>query len=243
MTSDLHRLAAAFVLDALEPDEEAAFVAHLTECDTCPGEIAEFRETAALLAATTPEAPPSNVKDGVMTQIAQTRQLAPTTSPLQTRSSAPGRSSLQRPRYQFVALAAAAVIAIVAIATAVVTRAGSDPIDQLVASSDAVELALDGEIGEDVRIVWSPERSEIAVLADSLPAPGEGLAYELWFLLDNGVSPAGVFTPDADGTVRTFLAVDNLAASTLDPDGWGITIEPEAGSLQPTGDVILVGTF
>ena len=50
MTSELHHLAGAYALDALEESERAAFEQHLASCDWCTVEVADFRATAAVLA-------------------------------------------------------------------------------------------------------------------------------------------------------------------------------------------------
>ena len=48
--SDLHKLTGAYAVDALDDLERARFEQHLAECDDCRAEVAELRETAALLA-------------------------------------------------------------------------------------------------------------------------------------------------------------------------------------------------
>jgi hypothetical protein len=46
-----------------------------------------------------------------------------------------------------------------------------------------------------------------------------------------------LFVPD-DGDVRQVLSVDDVQTQ-----GFGITIEPEGGSDQPTGDILFLDTF
>jgi anti-sigma factor RsiW len=47
---DIHELAAAYALDALDGRERDAFEAHLRDCETCTKDVADFRSTAAMLA-------------------------------------------------------------------------------------------------------------------------------------------------------------------------------------------------
>jgi anti-sigma-K factor RskA len=55
----LEPLAAAYVLDALEAEEESAFQAHLASCALCQVQVAELLETAADLAEATSGPEPS----------------------------------------------------------------------------------------------------------------------------------------------------------------------------------------
>src|SRR5882724_11750723 len=47
-------LAAGYAVDALEPDDEAQFVAHLRDCDRCTDTVFGLTEVAATLAHATP---------------------------------------------------------------------------------------------------------------------------------------------------------------------------------------------
>ena len=77
MTSDLHHLAAAYALDALDVDERAAFEAHYSTCEICRTDVVDHRETAAGLAAGVAARPSDEVKRRVMAEISATRQLSP----------------------------------------------------------------------------------------------------------------------------------------------------------------------
>ena len=77
MTDDLHALAAAYALDALDPDERRQFEAHFPECPTCRSEVADYRRTAGRLGALVPSPLPADLKDRVMTEVRQTRQMPP----------------------------------------------------------------------------------------------------------------------------------------------------------------------
>ena len=46
---DVHRLAAAYALDALDPGERNRFEAHIGNCSDCRADVVGFRETAAQL--------------------------------------------------------------------------------------------------------------------------------------------------------------------------------------------------
>ena len=47
---DIHHLAAAYALDALDARERAAFEAHYPSCEVCRADVLEFRSTLAVVA-------------------------------------------------------------------------------------------------------------------------------------------------------------------------------------------------
>ena len=235
MNSDLHHLAGAYALDALDPDERAAFEAHYPACDICRADVVEYRETAQVLAAAASVAPPATVRGAVMAEIAATRQISPLL-PDRVVDLAERRRGRTR-RAGALAAVAAALVAVVGLATVFF---GSDDsigdLEAVLAAPDAVVATLDGDNGT-LQLVWSPQRDQVALLGTDLPAAGPGQAYALWFLLDDGVAPAGLFRPDDAGVLRSVLDVDDLPGN-----GFGVTIEPETGSAQPTTPVIYATT-
>ncbi len=237
----IHELAPAYAIDALPSEEQARFEAHLSDCPSCRAEVTDLREVAAELAAAESVEPPPELRARVLADIARTEQ---DRSPSdddgeQRRSDSRGEPVVdlgsRRPRrLAALALSAAAVIVVAGLSIAVLR--GDSELDQLVANPDAIRTELDGDIGR-IEIVWSPDDDRVAILADGLPEAGPGLTYALWFVLEDGVAPAALFNP-RDGTFREVMAVDDVAAA-----GWGVTIEPETGSPQPTGEILHVGTL
>ena len=74
---DIHQLAAAYALDAVDERERAEFEAHYPTCAICRPELAGFRETLSQVAASVAVDPPASLKSSVMTEIGTTRQLSP----------------------------------------------------------------------------------------------------------------------------------------------------------------------
>ena len=74
---DIHKLTGAYAMDALDELERARFEQHLAQCDDCRAEVAELRETAALLSETVAVPPPASLRDSVLAGISQVRPLAP----------------------------------------------------------------------------------------------------------------------------------------------------------------------
>lgn len=71
---DAHDLTAAYALDALDPDEAAAYERHLGQCEECREQLAELNETAAALAfgAAAP-APPARLRASILDAAAAER--------------------------------------------------------------------------------------------------------------------------------------------------------------------------
>lgn len=229
MTQDLHHLAAAYALDALDAEERAAFEAHYPSCEICSTEVADFRETAAVLAADVATPPPADLKASVMAEVARTRQLSPRRTDVVQLDQARTRRRGRR------ALAAAAAAVVLVAGTVIVTRSGSDEFGPVLEAADVSFVTLQGEPGS-IEAVWSAELDQVLIRATSLADPGDGRTYALWSLRDGEAAPAGLFSPDNDGSVAEVLDVEGL-----EPDAWGVTIEPDGGSPQPTGEVIFLG--
>src|SRR5262245_48284055 len=110
MSVDVHSLAGAYALDALEPSERELFDEHMASCSVCTTEVAELRETTARLANDTWETPPPRLRANVLAEVASTRQTFPGTR------TATRRPPALRWRHRTKALVAAAVAAVVAAA-------------------------------------------------------------------------------------------------------------------------------
>ncbi len=233
MTNDQHHLSGAYALDALTPEERRAYEAHYPTCELCLAEVNDYRETAAELAGAAAATPPPQLKTNVMAEIATTRQLLPTLAEPEVANLAKRRSRI---RPALVMAVAAAVVAVLGTVAGLRLGQNQPSVDTLLAAPDAVVTNLEGDAGA-VTIVWSPSSQQVAVVANNLPDPGPNQTYELWFVVGDGVVPAGLFIPES-GTIAQVLEVTDV-----DAVGWGITIEPAEGSDQPTGDILYRGSI
>lgn len=240
MTIDLHSLAAAYALDALDDDERVAFEAHLASCETCPAELGEFADVVGQLAEATSVGAPADVRDRVLARIGDTDQVpaavtAPQQSPPPEHPAAPV-VSLARHRRRKLSIAnmlTAAAAAVLLIVGAVVMsgQRGSSDYDDVAAASDAVVAQLEGDSGS-VDVAYSADLDRVALRGDNLEALEPGLRYALWAIADGTPVPAGLFAPD-DGSID-----DAVELADVDAEAWGITVEPETGSDAPTSDII-----
>lgn len=239
MTSpDIHTLTGAYAVDALEEDERQLFELHIRECDACAQEIAEFHATAATMGAAAHEPPPASMKDAVLAEIDTVRQERPVAkvTDLATHRDA---------WYQRLLAPAAAVLAIAVLGMTAIIANMNERIDTMeqqtgrvadvVAAADATIIEMPEVDGASARIVYSAARGEGVFLADGLPAAPGDQVYELWFIDDEGASPAGLFDADDRGRVTHVVTGDLTRVDAI-----GVTIEPAGGSPQPTSDPIMV---
>lgn len=236
MTSELHHLVAAYALDALDASERDEFERHLASCGDCRAELASFAPVAARLAEASATVPPADLKGRVIDAIGSTEQAAP----LDGGSTTAGVTALDARRGTRVRplawLASAAAVALLVVAAVVIVgqRDGADDVDDLRAAPDAVARTLDvvaGDVGS-IEVIWSPTRGQVALVATGVATPGDGSVYELWAIAGGTPVPAGLFVP-ADGAIREVVDLGDV-----DPEAWGITIEPARGSPVPTGDIL-----
>jgi anti-sigma-K factor RskA len=220
MTPDIHTLAGAYVLDAIEPAERAAFETHLSQCESCRQEVAGLRRTVASLGESLATAPPPELRTRVLALAGGTPQLPPSVRDL---PSAPPR---HRRTTRWLA-AAAAVVAFAAGGVAVQQALEEDrpPVvtaAEVFSSSDARTETI-AMRGGQARIGMSRELGLIAVDASDMPPPPDGRVYQLWVIDNTGPQSAGVV--DRPSLTLAIPAPDAQVA---------LTTEPAGGSTQPT---------
>ena len=236
---DIHHLAAAYALDALDARERAAFEAHYPSCEVCRADVLDFRSTLAVVAEAESMAPPPDLRRRVLDEIAQTRQLSPHL-PVGVTDLAERR---RRRRRTIATVIAAAATAGVFAAGALVVGGDDSPayateLARVFEHSDAQLVTLDGDGGGQVRVAWSGGAERAVLLADDLPEAPDGMAYELWLIDESGPVPMNVLDGADGGEIRDAIVIDG--DSGRQPVAWGITLEPAAGSASPTGDILYV---
>jgi len=79
MQREMNSLVAAYVLDALPPDEREVFEAFLDGSPTAAQEVAELLSVSAVLGAVDTAAPAPGLRESVLSAVGRTRQLPPIT--------------------------------------------------------------------------------------------------------------------------------------------------------------------
>lgn len=220
MAEEMHDLAAAYALDALDDVERGRFETHLAGCEACRREVAGFGDALADMSSRSPAQPPPGMRDRVLARIEETPQES-------------SRNGAQRSR-NFVMVAAAAVVAVVAVAALLVGGVFDDPVGKVLAADDARIITLESEVVEEAVLTFSPGLGQAVFAARQLPPVGPDETYELWLIDDDGPTPAGLFTPHEDGSVTVLVEGEVFSGVTL-----GLTVEPVAGSDAPTGDILI----
>jgi anti-sigma-K factor RskA len=231
MTSpDIHALTGAYALDAVAGVERADFERHLAECESCAQEVQELQETAARLALAAAEVPPPDLKDRVLAQIREVRQLSPDTTvvPLRRRSLAQRLTTVAAAVF-FVATAGLGIVVVRQDNQLDAARAQAAQLEQILKAPDGELLTLDGSGGAtgSMKVAVSRQQDKMLLLSGDLATAPDGRDYQLWTLADGRPSSRGLLEP-SDGNLT--YEVGDLG----DADVVAITVEPDGGSRQPT---------
>lgn len=239
---DLHSLAGAYALDALEnPAERDRFARHLSRCPSCAAEVSGFREVATAMAfAATTEAP-AELRPRVLAAAARTRQLPPEVASHGTHAR-PQRTRARMPDLPWLPwLSGAVALASIAVAVffGLAQSHTQDELNQARAQNQALSVVLSAPQvkvlsqvstkGGTAIVVLAAERRELAVVTTGLPALPTGKVYQLWLIGKTTITSAGLLPQAKDGQTPAILATGLVKGDTL-----GLTVEPAPGSSQPT---------
>jgi anti-sigma factor RsiW len=247
---DLHALAGAYALDALEEGpEQERFTRHLRRCRACAEEVRGFREVATALAFAATAEPPPELRERVMAAVGRTRQLPPEVTPQgRLRFSLPQLPpSVWLPRLATVA--AAGAIAAVVVLSVVLSgtrqqlnseRTQSQAIAAVLAAPDVTTATGQVTSGGAVTVLLSADKRELVVSTRGLAAVPAGKTYELWLIgpsstQKTAIRRAGLLPPAVAG-----LTTPALASGLVSGDELGMTVEPAGGTNQPTTTPILL---
>jgi anti-sigma-K factor RskA len=167
--SEIHDQAAAYALDALDPEDRWTYERHLDTCDRCREEVAALRDIAGELAyaAEGPE-PSPELRDRIL-DAAKAEPRTATVVPM-------------RRRWLFPATAAAAVAAACA---AVGLGLWANSLRDGPAEQRVVPMVGGGSL------IVSDGRATLVACVDDPPA---GKTYEAWVIDDGTPRPAGLFS-------------------------------------------------
>lgn len=231
MSQDVHSLAGAYALDALDDVERQLFERHLASCGACSAEVDEFLLTTSRLGSAVAVAPPPAMRNRVLAAVDTTRQRPPL----------PARAvpAAQRLRRLAAPLAAAAVAAVLTFVAASVLDADRDPgprpsdvLAEILAEPDARTVALDST-GEFVGTVVTAPTAQRALLTLSGLQERPGEVYVVWTEREGELVRAGELAAEADGEAATLVleAADNVASVA-------VTREPPGDGTAPAGPIV-----
>ncbi|HYK70544.1 MAG TPA: anti-sigma factor [Streptosporangiaceae bacterium] len=233
--TDIHTLAGAYALDAVDELERARFDRHLAECPSCAAEVAELTETMAALSDGTAEAPPPGLRAAVLARSAVTPQ-----------ARRAGREAPRTPavRWQRLVAAAAAVLALGgagAVGYQVASHSGlsrnstvsteNKQIAAVLAAPDARLYGTTVTEGGHVTVISSPSLDKAVAVLTRLPSPGSGHTYQLWVISHGTPRSAGVLAAGSTGATELLSGVRGAQAI-------GVSREPAGGSTTPTQPLV-----
>jgi anti-sigma-K factor RskA len=245
-----HTLAGAYAMDALDDRHRSRFERHLARCQECTREVTGLREGAARLATAAAAYPPAVLKQRLLAETAQTRQLPP----VRPASLPPGRARLtgaRQPgirRWAWAATLSLMLAAVMVLTTAVIwlagqaaqpRPAGQPPAGRSIAAvltaPDATMISARVKTGGTATVVMSHRDRMLVFSAAGLRALPPSCSYELWLMGPGADRPAGLLPRPRHGMTGPVLASGLRAGDRL-----GLTVEPAAGSSHPTSAMILL---
>ncbi|MEO3757994.1 anti-sigma factor [Mycobacterium sp. B14F4] len=229
LNTDLVALATPYALHAM-PESERADVdrriaaAAPAVAQAFADEVRAVRETMAVLSAATAAEPPHDLRDRVLAEIAAAQPATAPVTELRPRAK----------RWQKVALAAAAVLAVGAGALGVglAMRPAATPstAEEIFAAPDVRTVSGDIPGGGTATVVFSREKDAGVLVMNGVSPPQPGTVYQMWLVDADGPHSAGTMDAKAVAPSTTAVLPDLGGSETL-----AFTIEPPGGSARPSG--------
>lgn len=259
MDPRIEELLPFYVLDALTEEEKELVESYLAKHPEARAQMHELQSGASAVPhSVTPVEPPRHVKEALMERVAadvQSRQRSSARVPAE-----PARRGLRFENlFRALSLGAAALAVIWAfVLNAQVARlqdqitglneqvaAQSQSIDQIIANlppssqSDVITVSLKGTEARPQaqgQLIADPNDQSAVLVISGLPPLEPGQTYQVWLIGDAPVS-AGLLTVDENGqSVLIITSQEAIGAF----NSLGISIEPEGGSEQPTGEIVVL---
>jgi anti-sigma-K factor RskA len=265
---DIMDSAAAYALDALDPDEQRSFEAHLRGCDICREEVESYRSVVMQLPHMAPAASMSpSQRDALRQRILREAQATRGSPTVDIGTAREKRSAVAPARTSFppwIAAAAAIIVAVVgALSYSTMSSERSRLASQLadarteVALKDSIADALAGpevhvvslvsssQAKPSARVFWNHTKHVFVVASHSLSPSPEGKTYQLWAMPGAGARPIsmGTFTVQAGQETLAVLAVPQDVVEAGLVEQCALTVEPVGGSEQPTETPRLLGSW
>jgi anti-sigma-K factor RskA len=194
---ELHDLAAAYALNALDPEDRWTYERHLDGCERCRDEVARLRETASELAYVAEgPAPPPQLRDRILQE---------------ARAGKPAEVVPLRRRWLFPVTAVAAVAAGVA---AIGLGLWANSLRDEAPGQRVVAIQSENAAGN---LIVSGDEATLVVCLDEAPA---GKTYEAWVVERETPRPAGLFPGGCRSVpLEERVSSGDVVAVTLEDEG------------------------
>ena len=233
----------ARALTALDAAEAHALNEHLENCAECRKELEEWQATAATLALTADSVEPSPaVRERILSEVRKD---------LASPQVLPFRSTPRNIWSSFGSLGAmAAVVLLTALIVGLIVlwQQNGRMREELALSKQFVELVttpgarvselkgIDLGAGATASLAYD-QNGHAMLMANKLPQPPQGKAYQLWFIVGkNPPMPGKTFSPDNTGKG---MLKEQMPREAMNSAIFAITMEPESGSSAPTSPIYL----
>lgn len=253
-----------YVLGKLDETSLRRVARHIDLCPICRREADHAMDVVGVLADVPP--PAADVRGAVLRRVAAAQAAAgqislPATEdfgePRGTRADherPTGREQNRQlrsfgqpvPNWALVAASAAIFLAMVVAGWRYEERFIKAPGDRISALVDDSAIAYpldDSDLPvQAAGVVFAePQGREVYLVANGLPVLPGDQRYQVWlFTTGNTQESAGLVPVEADGDLEAVLQTPGPFASYV---GIGLTAEPQAGSVAPTSDLVLGGSF
>lgn len=248
-----------YALDALSEEERELVETYLREHPEARQQVEELGAAASALPySVQPVEPSPRSKAALMARVAADQKAAAPS--VQQDRSAPRRKMHFANLFRALSLGAAAIAILWAVVlnlqvarlqsqvTALNDRiaAQSDALDRIVTSlpqtdpSTVITVALRGTDSQPQvqgQLIVNPDSQSAVLVITGLPPLDAGQTYQVWLI--NGGAPisAGLLAADENGQA-VFIVTSEESIGSFSQ--LGISIEPQGGSQQPTGDIIVL---
>jgi anti-sigma-K factor RskA len=248
-----------YVLDALTEDEKELVESYLAEHPEARAQVQDLQSGASAVPyAVSPVEPPRHVKQALMARVAADAQAREHSSAGVV--SSPVRRGLRFDNiFRVLSWGAAAIaIAWAFLLNAQVTRlqdqvsslndkvaVQSQSLDELIRNlpqtdqSDVITVSLKSTEEQPRalgQLIADPNEQSAVLVISGLPPLEPGRTYQVWLIGGAPVS-AGLLTVDENGQSVLIVTSEESIGSF---NSLGISIEPEGGSAEPTGEIVIL---
>lgn len=256
MDPRIEELLPFYALDALTEEEKQLVESYLAEHPEARPQVQELQSGASALPySVSPVEPPRHVKDALMARITSDVQARERSS--SRVENPPARRGLRfEDLFRVLSLGAATVAIVWAfVLNAQVAglrneisalneqvAAQSQSIDELVQNlpqTDVITVSLKSTEEQPRalgQLIANPNDKSAVLVISGLPPLEPGRTYQVWLIGGAPVS-AGLLTVDENGQSILIITSEEAIGSF---NSVGISIEPEGGSEQPTGDIVVL---
>jgi len=255
MDPRIEELLSFYVLDALTDEERELVESYLAEHPEARQQVQDLQSGASRLPyAVSPVEPPQHVKRSLMARVTSDERAR-----RQVQSQPPRRAFRFEDIFRVLSLGAATIAIVWAfflnaqIARLQTEIAGLN--EQVAAQSQSLETLINGlpqtspsnvitvslkgteaQPRAQGQLIADPNEQSAVLVISGLPPLDPGRTYQVW-LIGNAPVSAGLLTVDENGQSVLIVTSEEAIGSF---NSLGISVEPEGGSQQPTGEIVVL---